>query len=856
MKAQELRETFLNFFKDRGHTVVGSSGLVPRGDPTLLFTSAGMVQFKKLWSGESPISYRRAVSIQKCLRASDLDEVGRRVKYNTFFEMLGNFSFGDYFKLDAIKWAWEFMTKVLKLSEDKLYVSVLSDDTEAYKIWRDEVDIDNKKIFKLGKDDNFWLPAGGTGACGPCSEIFYDLSEDVGCGKPDCRPGCKCDRFPEVWNLVFPQYDSQPDGTLKPLKNRGIDTGMGLERLLMVVQGKKSLFETDLFNPIVDEVCKICDVKYEENKVSINIIADHIRALTFAVAEGVYPSNVSRGYLLRRLLRRAQREMYEFGVKKPFLYKLVPIVADVMRDCYPELVSRRESVALIIKSEEESFLRTLGQGLVVFNEVLSGLKSRTIPGDAVFKLYDTYGFPPELVEELATHKGFKVDKVGFDKVMNEAKERTKMTGKFKDSAKVDWTEIFPITVTDFVGYKVLRTRSKVAKWRQVNDNIEIVLDRSPFYAEAGGQIGDCGKIYNSSMEVEVLDTKKLGDLYVHIGKLKKGNINNKMVICEVDKDRRKAVEQNHTGTHLIHSALRKVLGDHVHQDGSLVEADRFRFDFTHFKPLSNYEIEKVESLVNGWILENITVKTYVTSFDAAVDSGATAIFGEKYGDKVRVVRIGDISMELCGGTHVRSTAELIFLKIISETGIHTGIRRVEVLTGATAIKRLMGYESDLVSISDRLGVEPSQVKDKVYNLIEDNKKLRDRLMELERVSILNLVPEILSKKEVIDGIDVLISKVPTENIEILRILADKLRVGSQRVGVLCSVINGKPVFITFVSDDLKSQIKASIIANKIGKLAGGGGGGKDTIGQAGGKDTSELDYVLGHVPRLISEIIK
>ena len=911
----KLRDSFLDFFKSKGHTIVPSMGLVPKEDPTLLFTSAGMVQFKKLWSGETPVSYRRAVSIQKCLRASDLEEVGRSAKYNTFFEMLGNFSFGDYFKREAIEWAWEFITKVVKLSKANLYVSVLNSDTDTYNIWRDVIGIEENRIYKLGKKDNFWAPVGSRGACGPCSEIFYDMGKDVGCGRADCKPGCKCDRFPEIWNLVFPQYDSQANGTLKPLKNKGIDTGMGLERLIMVVQGKKSLFETDLFKPIVEEAAKICDIKYPDRiyrikqsrfigtvnpvKVSLNIVADHIRALTFALAEGVYPSNVGRGYLLRRILRRAQREGHELGVKKPFLYKLVPTVIDVMREPYPELVARRENVALIIKSEEESFLKTLEQGTVVFEQVLSGLKSRRVPGEAVFKLYDTYGFPPELTEELANRRGLEVDKSGFEKAMQEARGITSrgITSRgitSRTRAKVAEGRDTPWRVptkgvfkeTKFVGYKTLRTRSRIVKWRQtaefaentedakiakdklvhhdLHHGVELILDRTPFYAESGGQVGDRGRIYNSSMEIDILDTRISSGLWVHIGKLKKGKINDKevqpqMVVCEVDKERRISTARNHTGTHLLHSALRQVLGDWVHQDGSLVEPERFRFDFTHFKSLSEDEIEKIENLVNRWILENIKVEAYTTSFDEAVESGAMAIFGEKYGKKVRVVKIGDVSMELCGGTHVSSTMEIGFLKIVSETGIHAGIRRVEVITGEHTIKWLKSCESDLVSISRRLGVEVNQVKNKVYGLVDSEKKLKDRVNRLERDSVLQLVPEILSNKKVINGISILRANVDAElklrsySIDNLRTLADKLRAGKNRVGIFGAVIDGKPVFITFVSDDLKTSIKAGELAKKVGKLAGGGGGGKDTIAQAGGNDPNKIDWVLDQFTNLVFE---
>ncbi len=876
MKVQEIRKAFIEFFKEKGHKVLPSSGLVPIGDPTLLFTSAGMVQFKKLWSGEVELPYTRAVSCQKCLRASDLEEVGKSPKYMTFFEMLGNFSFGDYLKAEAIEWAWELITKVIKLPENKLCITVFNKDEEAYKIWQKY--IEKGRIYKLGKEDNFWTPVGGRGACGPCSEIFYDMGEEFK-GK---KPGDEGNRFIEIWNLVFPQYDSQSDGTLKPLKNRGVDTGMGLERFSMAVQGKKSVFELEIFKPIIEEIERICKIipRVDESPCSHQvksgaetypyIIADHIRALTFAIAEGIYPSNIGRGYLLRRLLRRAQLSAYELGIKKPFLYKLVSVVCDVMRDAYPELIERREGVALVVQSEEESFLKTLEQGTRVFNQVLSGAKRKEIPGEALFKLYDTYGFPPELTTELASHKGFKVDKAGFDKLLESQRKRARSRGKFEET-KTPWTAIWECERTKFVGYENLKTEARIVKWREIRqltaDNqqslFEIVLDETPFYAESGGQVGDRGKLKETEKkEKEIVDTQKEGNFIVHICRMPtdfRFQISDFRlpVICEVDRERRRAIERNHTGTHLLHSALRRVLGNWVHQEGSLVDAEQFRFDFTHFHPLEDCEIEQVEKLVQSWIYENLPVETYETSFEDAVRDGAMAIFGEKYGERVRVVKIGNISMELCGGTHIRNTSEIGVLKILSESGVHAGIRRIEAIAGTYALERLKKCEQDLISVSNMVGTELFKAKDKIRKLIEEERMKKEMMSRFERREILNLAPEILSKKKVVNGIEVLTAKVPTESIEKdrvienLRVLADKLRAGKKRVGVLGAVIDKKPLFIIFVSDDLKEVIKAGKLAQEIGKLAGGGGGGKDTFGQAGGKDPEKIDWVLGKVPELV-----
>jgi alanyl-tRNA synthetase len=787
------------------------------------------------------------------LRASDLERVGKNAMHNTFFEMPGNFSFGDYFKEQAIEWAWEFVTKVIRLPEENLYVTVLDEDEETYKIWQST--IETSKIYKLGKEDNFWGPAGGRGACGPCSEIYYDFGEDMGCGKPTCQPGCDCDRFPEFWNLVFPQYDAQTDGTRKQLKNRGIDTGMGLERVCAAVQGKKSLFELALFKPIIEETERISGLQHESNKATLNIIADHMRALTFAIAEGIYPSNVGRGYLLRHLLRRAQSLAYELDVKKPFLYQLVGVVADIMKDQYPELIERRDGVALVVKSEEESFLRTLGKGITVFNDFVSSMKSKIIPGETVFKLYDTYGFPPDLTYELGKREGLKSDSSGFEKIMESQKQRARAASKF-EARKEEWNEFPGPQTTEFVGYENLKSTAKIVKWRKTEDNYEVILDRTPFYAESGGQAGDRGVLRNDNLELRVLDTRDVGGLWIHIGTLKNGKINQNELTCEVDGSRRKAIQRNHTGTHLLHAALQKVVGDWVHQEGSLVEPERLRFDFTHFKPLSSDEINGIETLINSWILENIRVDSSEKSFEEAVKQGAMALFGEKYGDKVRVIHIENVSTELCGGTHVDSTGEIGILTIVSENGIHAGVRRVEVVTGSYATQRLKRFENDLTSISAKLGTAPFDVKQKVDDLIESESRLRTRLTRLEQAQILTLAPDILKKKVAANGVDILVSQVDTDSVDNLRILADKLRSGKKRAGVLGTVIGDKPAFITFVSDDLMQTMKASQLAREIGKLAGGGGGGKDTLGQAGGKDPSKLGLVLEKARELIKGLVK
>ncbi len=875
----ELRKLFLDFFEERGHKIVPSAPLVPEYDPTLLFTSAGMVQFKKFYSGETPLTYKRAVSVQKCLRADE--EVGKYQKYNTFFEMLGNFSFGDYFKEQAIIWAWEFIAEALTLDIKRLYITVFKEDNEAFDIWHKKIGIEKSRIYRFGKGDNFWGPAGKTGPCGPCSEIFYDMGKEVGCGKSTCKPGCDCDRFIEIWNLVFPQYNSTLDGELKPLKNRGIDTGMGLERTLAVCEGVKSIFETSLFRPIIARICEISKSEYEKNGRPIIIIADHIRALTFALSEGIYPSNEKRGYVIRKILRRAQMAGKEIGLKDPFLYKLSGTVIETMKGPYPELQEKKENIALIIKSEEESFLRTLNQGEVVFNEIVKRLKKREISGEEVFRLYDTYGFPPELTEEMAKKRKLIVSWDRFKRAMEKQKKKARESSEFKmqSSGEKNWVVINDVESTEFVGYDNLVCEARIARWREAEDrrqktenrSLEIILDRTPFYAESGGQVGDKGKLKVKSEElkvkIEVIDTRREGEFIIHYCEVLHSTshishlTSHIPVICEVDAKRRKDIGRNHTGTHLLHAALRKVIGKHVHQEGSLVDSDRFRFDFTHFAGLKDYEIAKIEELVNEWIRNNLPVRTYELPFDKAIKKGAIALFGEKYGDLVRVVEIEDIStgnclsMELCGGTHVKRTGEIGLLKIAKEEAVHAGIRRVEVLTGKSAFLYLRECESNLISIAKDLNVGLSDVRERISKLREELDRVQKEIGMIKKQEISGLVPETLKTKKNIMGIDFVMSKVSVESVDNLRLIADKIRASKNRVGVLVTEINKKPVFISFVSDDLKERLKAGDIAREIGKITGGGGGGKPHLAQSGGKDIKKIQEVFSRVPEIVKELL-
>jgi alanyl-tRNA synthetase len=649
MKSNELRKSFLKFFEKKGHTIVPSMSLIPRDDPSLLFTSAGMVQFKPLWTGAVPLPYRRAASVQKCLRTSDLDNVGRTRRHLTFFEMLGNFSFGDYFKEEAIIWAWEYLTKILAIDASKLSVSVYEDDDEAYDIWHKKVGLNKDIIFRLGEEDNFWGPAGNSGACGPCSEIFYDLGKKFSCGKKTCAPGCDCDRFPEVWNLVFPQFNQTVAGERLPLKNRGVDTGMGFERLASVLQGKDSPFHTDLFFPIIEDIADHKKIEYGSSQdidIAINVLADHTRALVFAIGDGIIPSNEERGYVIRRLLRRAVRLCKNLGIEDAFLYKLVPKVVDMYREAYPDLAERREEITLVIKSEEERFLATLEKGLVQLEEMTGSRKK--ISGEDAFRLYDTYGFPIELTKEIAKEKGIQVDEQRFMAMLHEAREMSKAKAKF--IPKGEW-KVLKQGAGSFVGYDSSTVETEILRYNEHDHTIELVLETSPFYAEAGGQVGEQGDITGKEYKLDVLDTYWYQGMIVCHCKLSSGKFTPGKVRAHVDMYKRKESARAHTATHLLHAALRETLGEHARQEGSFVEPGRFRFDFTHFKALSDDEINAIETLVNEKILSALPVEKFFTSLDEAKKMGAMAIFGEKYGDRVRVVKISDFSIELCGGIH-------------------------------------------------------------------------------------------------------------------------------------------------------------------------------------------------------------
>lgn len=865
MKHREIRRTFLDFYAQRDHKIVPSSSLIPKDDPTLLFTSAGMVQFKPFFAGSVPLPYLRATSIQKCLRASDLEQVGKSIKYCTFFEMLGNFSFGDYFKKEAIPWAWEYLTQVVELDKQRLYVSVYEEDDEAYQIWLKDVGLDNKNIVKLGKKDNFWGPAGSVGACGPCSEIYYDMGEEFGCGKANCRPGCDCPRFIEVYNIVFPQYDMQLDGTLLPLKNRGIDTGMGMERLCMVSQEKKSIFETDLFVPIIKSLGKILNAPLnDKNRLAYYTAVDHCRALTFAIGDGAIPSNEGRGYILRSILRRALLFAYKIGIEEPFLYRLSGEIMSEIRQWYPEYIQQHEKIALIIKSEEERFLKTISAGLDQWEELSEQYKdSKKIPGIEVFKLHDTFGLPVELTCELAKEKEFTLDLEGYEKEMALQKERSrKVVVDIKTKITDSMEHALHMQNEEFAGYETDETKTKLLIAQKITEELwDILLQDPPFYAEAGGQIGDTGKVIGDKFELAVIDSYYKNKHRWSKAKLIKGDLTEGVFIetpilvhTVIDKERRREIERAHTATHLLHSALRIVVGEYVKQQGSFVEPGRFRFDFTCPTPLTKEQVHKVEDLVYRKVIEDIKVDHLKNvPINEAKAMGALAFFGETYGERVNVLRIGDFSRELCGGTHLRRTGEIGNFKIISETGIAAGIRRVEALVGRAAYQEIKKEREILDELNQKLQTKDSFLIAKIDGLFNSKKELEQKLDRLTAKTVDAELEKIIQAKEIISGVKIIFKTFDYLDNNALRLIADKLR--ALEPENLCGLlITDMPLsaakqdperihYILFVSDNIQHKLPANELARKVGNAMQGGGGGKPDFAEGGGKkDKIEQAY--------------
>jgi len=830
MEAKALRRIFLNFYKERGHIIVPSSSLVPKDDPTLLFTTAGMVQFKPLYAGAIPLPYRRATSCQKCLRLSDLEKVGFSPKYCTFFEMLGNFSFGDYFKKEALIWAWELLTEVFKIDKKRLYVSVFKEDDEAYNIWHKVIGLEEKRIYRLGEEDNFWGPAGGVGACGPSSEIYYDLGEEFGCQKATCGPGCSCERFLELYNIVFPMYDQQPDGKRLPLKNRGIDTGMGLERLAMVVQNKKTIFETDLFAFLIDKIMTILPGT-EDKKPFYYITADHMRALTFAIADGVLPANEGRGYVLRLLLRRVLIYYYKFFKQlpeKPFLYLLPSEICENYGNFYPELKENVNKIPLIIKEEEERFLLTLKKAINKWEEVVSKAKlkkERILTGDTLFFLHDTFGLNIEIMEELAKEEDLLLDKEGFLKRLNERK-------RVEQKPLILISKGEPI---NFVGYQELVTESEVVYFQKVSDDeYEISINPNPFYCEKGGQVGDWGKIVYNGEEFPVVDSYyRYGVPIQKIKTNKEVDLLFKKVRAEVDKERREEISRAHTATHLLHRALKEVLGKEVRQEGSLVDYGRLSFDFNFFRPLKKEELRLIEEIVFSKILENIKVEKFFSlPLEEAKKMGAIALFLEEYGPKVNVIKIGDFSIEVCGGTHVDYTSEIALFKIVGESGVKSGIRRIYAYCGKRAYFLFVSKYERVESIKEELKTTEENLIKKIKELNENLKEKEKKRKELlER--LLPLLKNNLSKMKIKD-IEVIIEDFSFLEKDEIRRLCDLLKKESNKVAIFLKRNKERVEFVILST----SKFSASKLAKALGNFLAGGGGGKTDLAEGGGKPKS------------------
>jgi len=878
LTANELRQAFIDFFVSKGHAHVRSSALVPEKDPTLIFTNAGMVQFKSVFLGEEKRDYNRAVTSQKCVRAggkhNDLENVGRTARHHTFFEMLGNFSFGDYFKEDAIKYAWELLTEVYKLPKDRLWATVYKDDDEAYALWRDVIGVPESRILRLGEKDNFWQMA-DTGPCGPCSEILIDQGEEMSCG-PDCGIGkCDCDRYLEIWNLVFMQFDRDSKGNLNPLPKPSIDTGMGLERISAVVQGKHNNYDSDLFMPLIKAIGEAAGVTYKEDPhkdVSLRVIADHLRAMTFLIAEGVMPSNEGRGYVLRRVMRRAARHGKLLGLDKPFLYRLTGNVADLMGGAYPELKDAREYVARLVLVEEERFIGTLEHGGKLLEKMVEEAVSKgvkVLDGAELFKLYDTYGFPLDLVQDIATEAGLTVDLEGFDKAKVVQVQRGKATQATFGEERVK--EVYRRALdgsgpTTFTGYEATDADAKVVAviigdklvdGAEEGEEAEVILDATPFYAESGGQVGDKGTLVSGGSRFDVSDSiRPLPKLFVHKGRIAKGRIKTgDKVNARVDASLRKATARNHTATHLLQSVLRYLLGDHVKQAGSLVTPERLRFDFTHFAPLTQHERDRVEELMNEKVLEGGQVDVEEMDTEKALTSGATALFGEKYGDKVRVVRMGDFSKELCGGTHLNSTSDVGLFKLVSEAGVAAGVRRIEAVTGEGAYRLAQEQERELREVAAIVKSTDLKVADKVARLNDRTKELERELDKIKEKMSHAGAGDMLSQARDINGVKALAAVVDGLDAKDLRVLGDGLKdkLGS---GILAlgSSRDGKVALLCMVTSDLVDRYKAGDIIKEAAKVVGGSGGGKADMAQAGGKDASKLGEAMDAVYKLIEKM--
>ncbi|NVM20914.1 MAG: alanine--tRNA ligase [Desulfobacterales bacterium] len=876
MTADDLRKTFLDYFGERDHTIVKSSSVVPHDDPTLLFTNAGMVQFKRIFLGEEKRDYARAASAQKCVRAggkhNDLENVGYTGRHNTFFEMLGNFSFGDYFKESAIELAWDLMTRVYGIPSEKLWVSVYEKDDEAHQLWASRTGIPEERIVRLGEKDNFWS-MGDTGPCGPCSEILIDQGEEVGCGRPECRVGCECDRYLELWNLVFMEFDRDESGKLTPLPKPSIDTGMGLERIAAVLLGATSNYETDLFMPIIKEIENLSGRSYRESPkidVAVRVIADHSRGAAFLIGDGVLPSNEGRGYVLRRILRRAMRYGRTLGFDRPFLYKTAEKVSQVMKSAYPELSEADAYIKNIIKGEEERFLGTLETGLRVLEDAMVELRVQgvsQVPGDLIFKMYDTYGFPVDIIQDIVRDDGMSLDMTGFEAAMDQQRLRSRRA--WKGAGGEAAAEAYKVLAadgvrTDFGGYErtsidsqviMLVKDGKPVERAAEGESIELVADRTTFYGEAGGQVGDRGAISGPSFEMEVRDTVRYaGNIIVHKGKVLRGGIAvGDDVKLNVDQKRRLAIAGNHTATHLLHATLRHVLGDHVKQSGSLVGPERLRFDFTHFSTVDEKALLKIETLVNDRIRQNLPVDINEMDAEDAFKTGATALFEEKYGDRVRVVAIEDFSKELCGGTHTERTGDIGLFKIVSEGSVAAGVRRIEALTGEAGLAYTQEAFHALQSLAEMLKTKPEEVTERVGNLVAHQKSLEKELAAAKSKKETDASDRLLSGVRVVNGVQVLAQEVSVDTPAALRDLADHLKAKMKSgIVVLGSRKAEKVLLVGVVTKEHLERYHAGKIVKQIAAIVGGAGGGRPDMAQAGGSKPEKLPDALAEVYDIVS----
>ncbi len=878
LTGNEIRARFLKFFEQRGHRIVPSSSLVPHNDPTLLFTNAGMNQFKDCFLGAEKRDYVRATTSQKCVRAggkhNDLENVGRTARHHTFFEMLGNFSFGDYFKKEAIAFAWEFLTVDLGLDKSRLYVSVYTDDDEAADIWHHQEGIPRERIFRF-EEDNFWQ-MGDTGPCGPCSEIFYDNGPELSCGSPDCTVGCDCDRYMEIWNNVFMQFDRQDDGTLIPLPRPAVDTGMGLERITTVMQGVLSNYDTDLLRNIISHIEQLAGKTYgknDEDDVSMRVMADHSRATAYLIADGVLPSNEGRGYVLRRIMRRAMRHAKMLGFEDPVLFKTSVFVLESMASAYPEEAGRKEFVAKVVQNEEERFIQTLGNGLRILQDEIAGLAAagqQVIPGETVFKLYDTYGFPLDLTADIVEKDGYRLDEEGFERCMEaqRAKAREHWRGSGEEAISGIYKQLVDQGVrSEFSGYLKLTDQGQVlALLRQgqpvteaaCGETVEVITSATPCYGESGGQVGDTGQMETAAAKLTIIDTKKpLPDLYVHLCEVVTGAIKTgDQATISVDAERRQRIVINHTATHLLQAALQNQLGDHIKQAGSLVTPERLRFDFTHFSPVSAAELSQIEAEVNRQIRVNAQVNTEQMAADDAKKAGAMALFGEKYGAEVRVISVGDYSMELCGGTHAQAAGDIGLFKILSEGGIAAGVRRIEAVTGQTALDLVQQQQKTLLHLAEMVKSDPQQLETRLGKLLEHQRELEKELEQLQAKINAERSGELIDQAQLVGDIKLLAVKVPGSDGKGLREFSDQLRdkLGSG-VLVLVSDAGDKVALLVAVTKDLTGRVKAGDLIRPLAEIVGGRGGGRPELAQAGGPDTAKIEALLQAAPEQLKKML-